>query len=104
MEYNSLDPAKLFVLLEVVIGMLQLYLWQIIHINEIDRVYETIKLFHHEAELEISDKIMMKKRIIIYLCNFSNINMQISNFDVKFLYNNLGRSKILDPELLHLKN
>ena len=50
------------------------------------------------------DKCDEDKPIIVYLCNFSNINMQLSDYDVKFLYNNLDKVKVLGLGLLPLKN
>ena len=104
--YNSLDPTHKIICLarsgDWNAAALSLATYS--SINEIDSDHEKllINYLDHEADLEIiNNQICDKdKPIIIYLCNFSNINMQIPNYGVKFLYNNLGKGKSIRSRIL----
>ena len=104
--YNSLDPTNKIICLarsgDWNAAALSLATYS--SINEIDSDHEKllINYLDHEADLEIiNNQICDKdKPTIIYLCNFSNINMQIPNYGVKFLYNNLGKGKSIRSRIL----
>ena len=104
--HNSLDPAHKIICLarsgDWNAAALSLATYS--SINEIDSDHEKllINYLDHEAELEIinKDKCEENKSVIIYLCNFSNINMQFPNYGVKFLYNNLGRGKSIRSRIV----
>ena len=104
--HNSLDPAHKIICLarsgDWNAAALSLATYS--SINEIDSDHEKllINYLDHEAELEIinKDKCKEDKSVIIYLCNFSNINMQFPNYGVKFLYNNLGRGKSIRSRIV----
>ena len=104
--YNSLDPTNKIICLarsgDWNAAALSLATYS--SINEIDSDHEKllINYLDHEADLEIiNNQICDKdKPIIIYLCNFSNINMQFPNYGVKFLYNNLGKGKSIRSRIL----
>ena len=61
-----------------------------------------INYLDHEAEIEIINKAKcnIDKPIIVYLCSFSTVNNQNSNFQVKYLYNNLGRGKSIRSKII----
>ena len=104
--HNTLDPAHKIICLarggDWNAAALSLATYS--SINEIDSDHEKllINYLDHEAELEITnkDKCDEDKPIIIYLCNFSNINMRFPNYGVKFLYNNLGRGKSIRSRIV----
>ena len=104
--HNSLDPAYKIICLarsgDWNAAALSLATYS--SINEIDSDHEKllINYLDHEAELEIinKDKCKEEKSVIIYLCNFSNVNMQFPNYGVKFLYNNLGRGKSIRSRIV----
>ena len=104
--HNSLEPAHKIICLARSgdWNAAALSLATFSSINEIDSDHEKllINYLDHEAELEIinKDKCEEDKSVIIYLCNFSNINTQIPNYGVKFLYNNLGRGKSIRSRIV----
>ncbi len=104
--HNSLEPAHKIICLARSgdWNAAALSLATFSSINEIDSDHEKllINYLDHEAELEIinKDKCEEDKSVIIYLCNFSNINMQFQNYGVKFLYNNLGRGKSIRSRIV----
>ena len=73
-------------------------------INEIENDYEKllINFLDHEAELEILNKDLCNRDqpILVYLCDFSNINTQDLRIDVKYLYNDLGRGKSIRSRII----
>ena len=104
--HNSLEPAHKIICLARSgdWNAAALSLATFSSINEIDSDHEKllINYLDHEAELEIinKDKCEEDKSVIIYLCNFSNINTQIPSYGVKFLYNNLGRGKSIRSRIV----
>ena len=73
-------------------------------INVIDSDYEKllINFLDHEAELEISNKDLcnIDQPLLVYLCDFSNINAQDLGIDVKYLYDDLGRGKSIRSRII----
>lgn len=73
-------------------------------IKQIESDYEKllINFLDHESELEITDKTFCNKDkpILIYLCDFSNVNTLNSQIDVKYLYNDLGRGKSIRSRII----
>ena len=104
--HNSLEPAHKIICLARSgdWNAAALSLATFSSINEIDSDHEKllINYLDHEAELEIinKDKCEEDKSVIIYLCNFSNINTRIPSYGVKFLYNNLGRGKSIRSRIV----
>ena len=88
--HNSLDPAHKIICLarsgDWNAAALSLATYS--SINEIDSDHEKllINYLDHEAELEIinKDKCDEDKSIIIYLCNFSNINIKFQILTLNF--------------------
>ena len=56
----------------------------------------------HEAELEVQNKDLCNRDqpILVYLCDFSNINTQDLRIDVKYLYNDLSRGKSIRSRII----
>ena len=73
-------------------------------INAIENDYEKllINFLDHEAELEISNKDLCNKDepLLVYLCDFSNINNQDLGIDIKYLYDDLARSKSIRSRII----
>ena len=73
-------------------------------INEIESDYEKllINFLDHESELKISNQDLCNKDqpILVYLCDFSNVNTQYLRTDFKYLYNDLGRGKSIRSRII----
>ena len=73
-------------------------------INAIESDYEKllINFLDHEADLDIYNKDLCNRDqpLLVYLCDFSNINTQDLGIDVKYLYDDLGRGKSIRSRLI----
>ena len=73
-------------------------------INEIESDYEKllINFLDHEAKLEISNKNFCNRDqpLLVYLCDFSNIDTQDLRINFKYLYNDLGRGKSIRTRII----